>query len=194
MQKTEQNLKAIDASYGVRKVGPKEGRTIEVGGVRLTWKARGADTGFANSIYEMELPPGKGIPIHSHPYAEVFYVIAGQTDFLRISEQGQEEWVQCGAGDTLIAPANALHAFHNRTDKLTRFFSSSNYYHEITLERYGHVVDVNAPLPPEKEPTEVEADQYLEVLADAMNFQMYFPQAKAASGLALLQELAKRTP
>ena len=193
MHKMEQNLKAIAASYGVKKLGPKEGRTIEVGGTRLTWKARGADTGYANSIYEMDLPPGKGIPMHSHPYAEVFYVIMGHTDFLRINEQGREEWVRCGPGDTLIAPANALHAFHNRTDKPSRFLSSSGYYHEAALERYGQVVDINAPFPPDKEPTEAEADQYLEVLKDAgMNVQMYFPQASADSGLAVFQDLANR--
>jgi hypothetical protein len=62
MQKTEQNLQTIVASYGVKKLGPKEGRTIEVGGVRLTWKARGGDTGYANSIYEMELPPVRAFP------------------------------------------------------------------------------------------------------------------------------------
>jgi hypothetical protein len=46
-----QNSKIISVSYGVKKLGPKEGRTIEVGGTRLTWKARAADTGYANSIY-----------------------------------------------------------------------------------------------------------------------------------------------
>ena len=36
-------LKVIAASNGVKKLGPKEGRTKQVGDVRLTWKA----TGFA---------------------------------------------------------------------------------------------------------------------------------------------------
>src|SRR6201987_5820317 len=157
-------LKVIAASNGVKKLGPKEGRTIEVGGTRLTWKARAADTGYANSIYEMDLPPGKGIPIHSHPYAEVFYVVSGHTDFLRIDEDGKEEWVRCGPGDTLLAPMNALHAFHNRTDKPSRVISSSVYYHEVALDKYGLPVDVNAPLPPAKEPSAAEADQYLAVL------------------------------
>ena len=39
-------LRAIAASNGVKKLGPKEGRTIEVGGTRLTWKARGRDWEF----------------------------------------------------------------------------------------------------------------------------------------------------
>ena len=49
-------LKLIAASNGVRKLGPKEGRTKQVGDVRLTWKATGEDTGYATSFYEMDLP------------------------------------------------------------------------------------------------------------------------------------------
>ena len=90
----------------MKKLGPKEGRTIEVGGARLTWKARGEDTGYTNSIYEMDLP--------------------------------------------------------------------------------------NAPLSPDKEPTEAEAEHCLELLKDVMSVQMYFPQSKAESGLAIFQELASR--
>ena len=65
-------LKLIAASNGVKKLGPKEGRTKQVGDVRLTWKATGEDTGYATSFYEMDLPPGKGIPLHSHPYQRSF--------------------------------------------------------------------------------------------------------------------------
>jgi hypothetical protein len=55
------------------------------------------------------------------------------------------------------------------------------------------VQTADAPLPPDEEPTEEEAQQYLEVLKDAtVNVQMYFPQARAESGLAVFQELAKR--
>ena len=41
------------------------------------------------AIYEMDLNPGAGIAVHSHPYAEIFYVISGHTDFLHIDEQGK---------------------------------------------------------------------------------------------------------
>jgi quercetin dioxygenase-like cupin family protein len=186
------NRRTIAASDGVKKLGPKEGRTIQVGNARLTWKATGADTGYATSLYEMDLPPGTGIPLHSHPYAEVFYVIAGHTDFLRIDEHGQEEWVRCGPGDTLIAPMNALHAFHNRTEKPSRFISSSVYYHEVLFNSYAQTVDVNDPLPPEREPTEEEANRYLQILKEAMKVHVYFPQASASSGLEVLHEIEKR--
>ena len=142
----------IAASSGVKKLGPEEGRTKQVGDVRLTWKATGEDTGYATSFYEMDLPPGKGIPLHSHPYAEIFYVVMGHTDFLRVDEQGQEEWVRCGPGDTLVAPMNALHAFHNRTDKPSRFISSSVYYHEVFFETYARRLTSTTRFRPRKSP------------------------------------------
>jgi hypothetical protein len=43
------DLKLIAASNGVKKLGPKEGRTKQVGDVRLTWKATGEDTGYATA-------------------------------------------------------------------------------------------------------------------------------------------------
>jgi quercetin dioxygenase-like cupin family protein len=185
-------LKTIAASNGVKKIGPREGRTIQIGNARLTWKASGEDTGYGTSLYEMDLAPGVGIPVHSHPYAEVFYVISGHTDFLRFDEHGKEEWVRCGPGDTLVAAVNALHAFHNRTDKPSRFISSSVYYHEVALDKYGLSVDVNDPLPPKGEPSEAEAEQYLEVLKDAMSVHMYFPQQNADSGLDVFRDIEKR--
>jgi quercetin dioxygenase-like cupin family protein len=185
-------MQTIAASNGVKKIGLKEGRTIQIGNARLTWKATGEDTGYTTSLYEMDLIPGTGIPLHSHPYAEVFYVISGHTDFLRIDEQGQKKWVRCGPGDTLVAPINALHAFHNRTDQPSRFISSSVYYHQVALDRYGLPVDVDDPLPPVGEPTEAEAGQYLEVLKDAMGVHMYFPQANAENGLEVFRDIEMR--
>ena len=182
----------IAASNGVKKLGPKEGRTKQVGDVRLTWKATGEDTGYATSFYEMDLPSGKGIPLHSHPYAEVFYVVMGYTDFLRLDEQGQEEWVRGGPGDTLVAPMNALHAFHNRTENPSRFISTSNYYHQVALDKFGVPVNFDDPYPPASEPSEAEANQYLELLKDAMGMQMYFPQQNAANGLEVFRDLESR--
>jgi len=186
------NLQTIAASQGVKKLGPQEGRTKDVAGVRLTWKATGEDTGYATSFYQMDLPPGKGIPLHSHPYAEVFYIVSGYTDFLRVNEDGEEEWVRCGPGDTLIAPMNALHAFHNRTDKVSRFISSSVYYHEVFFESYAPTVDINDPIPAETEPTEADGEQYLMLLKDAMKVHMYAPQVNATSGLDVLRSIKNR--
>ena len=188
----EKEMQTIAASNGVKKVGQKEGRTIQIGNARLTWKATGEDTGYTTALYEMDLNPGVGIPLHSHPYAEIFYVISGHTDFLRMDEQGQKKWVRCGPGDTLVAPINTLHAFHNRTDEPSRFISSSVYYHQVALDRYGVAVDFDDPYPPTGEPSEAEANLYLEVLKDAMGFHMYFPQQNAHNGLEIFRDIEMR--
>jgi quercetin dioxygenase-like cupin family protein len=191
--KAEMEVKTIIANKNaVKKVGQKEGKTIQIGNARLTWKAMGVDTAYGTSLYEMDLAPGIGIPVHSHPYAEVFYVISGHVDFLRYNEDGAEEWVRCGPGDILIAGANALHAFHNRTDNPSRFLSTSVYYHEVALEKYGTSVDVNAPAPANGTPTEAEANQYLDVLKDAMSVHLYFPQQNARNGLEVFRDIENR--
>lgn len=95
-------MKTIIANKNVvKKVAPREGKTIQIGNARLTWKAMGVDTAYGSSLYEMDLAPGAGIPVHSHPYAEVFYVISGYVDFLRYDQDEIEEWVRCGPGDTM---------------------------------------------------------------------------------------------
>jgi hypothetical protein len=60
----------------------------------------------------------------------------------------------------MIAGTNALHAFHNRTDKPARFLSASVYYHEVALEKYGSPVEVNDPAPANKMPNEAEASTF----------------------------------
>jgi oxalate decarboxylase/phosphoglucose isomerase-like protein (cupin superfamily) len=185
-------MKTIGASGGVKKVGQKEGRTIQIGNARLTWKATGEDTGYTTTLYVMDLNAGVGIPVHSHPYAEIYYVISGHTDFLRFDEEGKEEWVRCGPGDTMVVPINALHAFHNRTNKPSRLISTSVYYHQLALDKYGVTVNFDDPLPPAGEPAEAEANQYLEVLKDAMGVHMYFPQQNAANGFEVFRDIEAR--
>ena len=58
--------------HNVQKLGTEEGDITQIGTPRLTWKARGEKTGFQFGIYESELPPGAAIPLHKHPFAELF--------------------------------------------------------------------------------------------------------------------------
>ncbi|MGA8477141.1 MAG: hypothetical protein WB696_04215 [Chthoniobacterales bacterium] len=85
-----------------------------------------------------------------------------------------------------------MHAFHNRTDEVSRFVSSSVYYHEVYFNEYARIVNVDDPLPPEKAPTVAEAEQYLQSLKGATRFDMYLPLAKGTSGVDLLRELRER--
>lgn len=80
-------------------------------------------------MFEMTLEPGDGVPLHSHPYAEVFYVLTGEVDFLRVGENGNE-WVPATFGETIIVPINGLHAFYNRNANPARLLSISNQLHQ----------------------------------------------------------------
>ena len=53
---------------GLRNVERNEGEKFDVAGARFTWKVKGEDTGYAFSIYEQELDPGEGVPLHCHAY------------------------------------------------------------------------------------------------------------------------------
>jgi quercetin dioxygenase-like cupin family protein len=85
----------------VKKVAAKEGKTIQIGNARLTWKAMGADTAYGTSLYEMDLEPGVGIPVHSHPYAEVFYVIKSRHALRNIAAFASRAYL---ASDRRITP------------------------------------------------------------------------------------------
>ena len=124
------------SGHNVTKLGRGEGPTVQVGTVGFTWKVRGDDTGFQFAVYEMDLPPDRGTPLHKHPYAEFFHVIEGRVDFGRLGADGLQEWVSCSAGESVTAPINAPHCFQNRSDQPAKFLSVSTYYHEAMFNEF----------------------------------------------------------
>lgn len=63
------------------------------------------------SIFESTIVPGSGPPAHSHPYVEVFVVQEGRGRF----EVG-DEVLEAEAGDIVIVPSGAWHAFQSIGD------------------------------------------------------------------------------
>jgi quercetin dioxygenase-like cupin family protein len=140
------------ADHNVRKIPRDEGELMEVLGLRMNWKIKAKDTGYAFSVFEMELTPGQGIPLHTHPYPEFFYVLDGSLDFERIGSDGLKEWVRCHAGESVHVPINAPHGCTNRSDRPARFLSTSTYYHEAIFNEVGVPVrreDELSPVGPE---------------------------------------------
>jgi quercetin dioxygenase-like cupin family protein len=134
--RTGNNGYQIPLGSCLRRVEKNAGEMFDVAGVRFTWKVKGEDTGYAFSIYEQELEPGEGVPLHCHAYGEVFYVLAEYIDFLRVTGTG-EEWITCAAGETIIVPTNGLHAFYNRTDRPARLLSISTQLHQAFFDAVG---------------------------------------------------------
>jgi quercetin dioxygenase-like cupin family protein len=118
------------AGHNVVRRALSEGDSIQVGPMQLIWKARGPETAYQFSIYELELQPGIGIPLHKHPYAEYFRILSGEVAFAKLDENGNLSWLTCGAGDSVLAPPNTPHTFKNKSSEMARFMSVSTYYHE----------------------------------------------------------------
>jgi quercetin dioxygenase-like cupin family protein len=127
------NVRQIPPGRGLRRVERNGGEAFNVADARLTWKAKGQDTGHAFSIFEQQLGLGEGVPLHCHAYGEVFYVLDGEVDFLRVDDAG-EDWIVCSGGETVIVPSNALHAFYNRTDKPARLLSIASPLHQAFFD------------------------------------------------------------
>ena len=92
------------AAYVLR---PGEGRSIDLGGFRMSIKATGEQTNGAFSLLEAEEPAGFGPPLHIHrDAAEAFYVLEGEyVIFLN-----DREFV-CPAGSFIFIPAGLAHGF-----------------------------------------------------------------------------------
>ena len=94
-------------------VPQQPGKVIEQGGdLRIL---DGADHGLRTSVMLSVITQGGGPRRHRHPHAEVFVVQEGNGRFEVDGESFDGE-----AGDVLIVPPNAWHAFANRGTTLLR--------------------------------------------------------------------------
>lgn len=102
------------------KIGKDAGEVVTALGASFTWKVKGADTGYAFAVYEMALAPGRGVPLHMHPFAEFFHVLEGRVDVMGVDAEDTLEWMPVAAGESANAPVNAPHGVMNRADRLAR--------------------------------------------------------------------------
>lgn len=118
-----------------RMIRADEGRVVSPLGLSFKWKATGQDTGYAFAVYEMALAPGTGIPMHTHPFAEFFYVLEGAVEVNGLDGDGLRTTSRAAAGESALAPANAPHGLHNGSDAPARFLSVANFEHEEAFNR-----------------------------------------------------------
>jgi quercetin dioxygenase-like cupin family protein len=78
---------------------------LNVVGEQITVLASGADTG-SYEIFRQLGPEGSGPPLHSHPWDESFYVIAGEITFTIDGREGI-----AGPGTLVHLPAGTTHGF-----------------------------------------------------------------------------------
>jgi mannose-6-phosphate isomerase-like protein (cupin superfamily) len=95
---------------GADHVGPAEERSVRMPGGRLfTTKVTAERTGWAYSLFEVEVGTGGGeAPDVQHREDEWLYVLEGHFDFL-VEEVASET----GPGTHLYVPRDVLHAYEN---------------------------------------------------------------------------------
>jgi mannose-6-phosphate isomerase-like protein (cupin superfamily) len=84
-------------------------RLVESAEIQLSPTARRLDGdafGGPVSLFILDNPPGKGVELHLHPYAETFVVEAGQATFTV-----DDETVVASAGTVVIVPPETPHKF-----------------------------------------------------------------------------------
>ena len=87
-------------------------RHVSVVGDTYTILASGAQTNNRHCLIDMLVPDGSGPPPHRHDFEEMFALLDGELEF---TFRGEARTVR--AGSTTNIPANAPHAFRNRSGR-----------------------------------------------------------------------------
>jgi mannose-6-phosphate isomerase-like protein (cupin superfamily) len=89
-------------------VPPDDRAAVELQHFEHTAEFEGEAHGTSVSFILVDMPPGKGVRLHTHPYAEIFIVQEGHATF-----SVGDATIDVVAPRTLIGPANVPHGFTN---------------------------------------------------------------------------------
>ena len=81
----------------------------------MSYEFHGEKQGAPISAYIVKAPPGKGPPLHTHPYVETIFIIEGRAT-VTIGDETRE----VTAGAIAVVPANTPHRFVNSGDTMLR--------------------------------------------------------------------------
>ena len=110
-------LKRFDASQGPRKIGPSDGKAVDLGSVGVRFMAWTEETGGGFSLVEHPIPPRTLVaPVHLHNNEDEYsFVLEGRMGALL-----GEETVYADAGDFVFKPRDQWHTFWNPSDEPCR--------------------------------------------------------------------------
>lgn len=85
-------------------------------GIRHRYLARASETGGAFMTFEIEVPPGASVPMHSHEVdAESFQILEGELVFTTPDERKV-----AGPGEFAAFPTGCIHGFANESGRPAR--------------------------------------------------------------------------
>lgn len=106
----DQAVKDIAATGSIARA-PGDGPALNVLGSPYVFKATSAETNNSFCCIEATIPPGSGVPPHTHEREdEAFYVLSGE---IILDSADQSAPLRLGAGSFFFGPRGRQHAFRN---------------------------------------------------------------------------------
>jgi quercetin dioxygenase-like cupin family protein len=122
--------------------GEAVGPTRNVVGDLVTIKVPSSSTGNQFCAFEELTAPNGGPPPHHHPQAELFYVLAGEVQFMHVTDSGPQ-LVTGGPGSIASIPGSVVHTFKNvGADQSKVFVISTPGGLDRFFEDIGDVTDL----------------------------------------------------
>jgi quercetin dioxygenase-like cupin family protein len=95
-----------------RCIGASDGELLALLGAVTRIKVSSHETLGTFFVGEARLAPNALVPLHYHPDVEVFFVLKGALEVVRLSD-GKTEFLPISSGETAFIPSNAVHGFRN---------------------------------------------------------------------------------
>ena len=157
---------------------PGEGtRSLRVLGELVAYKITSYQTGGAYSLFEVETPPGSGVPPHvQHREDEAFCVLKGEYEFL---VEGRT--IDAGAGSMIYVPKGNLHAHKNVGKEPGKMLVSQTPggLHEQFFEDIGEETKYTSTPPGSEDPPDMES---IAKIAAEYGIEMSSPVARTTDG------------
>jgi len=111
------NLRRYDASQGPRKLGPNDGKAVDLTSLGVRFMAWTEETGGGFSLVEHPIPPRSlCAPVHKHSKEDEYsFVLEGRMGALL-----GDDTVFAEAGDFVFKPRDQWHTFWNAGDEPCR--------------------------------------------------------------------------
>ena len=137
-------LERFDGSGGPRKLGPQDGKFVDLAAVGVRFLAWAEETGGGCSIVEHPIPPRTLVaPLHKHSREDEYsFVLEG-----RMGAQLGDDVVYADAGDFVFKPREQWHTFWNAGDgpcRILEIISPGGFEHafdELGTAMAGSEID-----------------------------------------------------
>ena len=119
----------FDGSDGPRKIGPADGKLVDIGSAGVRFMAWTEETGGGFSLVEHPIPPrGLVAPLHQHSREDEYsFVLEGRMGALL-----GDDVVHADAGDLVFKPRDQWHTFWNAGDgpcRILEIISPAGFEH-----------------------------------------------------------------